>query len=332
MAKINDVLSVLEEKSKKLDPIILSCFEGREESDVLYKASRHLIEAGGKRIRPSLTILSCLALGGNEEEVLPVAAAFELIHTFTLIHDDIMDDDDFRRGLPTVHKQWDVPTAILSGDTLFALAFELVSSSNLIETQLSREILNIIAKTAVIICEGQTMDLEFEKRWDVKENEYLEMIEKKTASLLSASAMAGSIVARGSEEQVKRIANYGRYLGIAFQIKDDLLGILGEKSELGKPVGSDVEQGKKNLIILHALQNCNEEDKEFLLNRLGKDVPDHELNKIIGILENTRSIEYAEKKARDLVDMAKRCINALPKSETQEILLKLADFVVERKF
>ncbi|MFQ6051899.1 MAG: polyprenyl synthetase family protein [Candidatus Hydrothermarchaeota archaeon] len=330
MDEIN-VLSILEEKSKKVDPVILSCFEGREEPTNLYKASRHLIEAGGKRIRPSLTILSCLALGGNEEEALPVAAAFELIHTFTLIHDDIMDDDDFRRGLPTIHKKWDVPIAILSGDTLFALAFELISSSGL-DSQISKEILNLLARTAVIICEGQTMDLEFEKRWDVKEEEYLEMVEKKTASLLSASAMAGSIVAKGTEEQVNQVANYGKYLGIAFQIKDDLLGIVGERSELGKPVGSDIKKGKKNLIILHALENSEGEDREFLLNRLGKDFPNDELNKIIRILEKTKSIEYAENKAKNLINRAKKCINTLPKSEPQEILLKLADFVVERKF
>ncbi|RLF43554.1 MAG: polyprenyl synthetase family protein, partial [Thermoplasmata archaeon] len=210
----------------------------------LYQAMQHLPLAGGKRLRPILAIISCEAVGGNGKKAIPFGVALELIHTFTLVHDDIMDRDEERRGIPSVHKKFGEATAILAGDALFAKAFEVVSE---VKENVGILVKNI-ATMAREICEGQQMDMSFEEMEEVSEESFLKMIEKKTAKMFEHAAYGGAIIGGGSDEETLALRSYGRNLGMAFQIGDDCLDVIGKK--IGKPVGSDIREGKKTLMFI----------------------------------------------------------------------------------
>lgn len=256
----------LEKYSKLIEEEIRKNISDIEPTE-LYKSSAHLIEAGGKRIRPSLVLLSTESVGGKIEDALNAATAIELIHTFSLIHDDIMDKDEVRRGRATVHVIWGEPLAILAGDVLFSKAFEVMLKSNIDEKRLVK-VLDVMTKACVNLCKGQAYDMLFEKNFEVKEKEYLEMIYYKTASLIAASTKIGAIIGNGSKEEINALYNYGKFLGLAFQIHDDYLDIAGDEKQLGKPVGSDIVEGKMTLIAIKALNEANKEDREKLISIL----------------------------------------------------------------
>lgn len=291
-----------------------------KEPEILYEAVRHLPMAGGKRLRPVIAYLSCEAVGGDGLKAIPFAVALELIHTFTLIHDDIMDKDEMRRGMEAVHKKFGENIAILAGDTLFAKAFEIISSMK------DAEIVKKLTKNAALmskeICEGQAMDITFERMEYVEEREWLNMIEKKTARMFENASMGGAIVGNGNEKEIKALQNYGLNLGMAFQIWDDCIDIIGKNT--GKPVGSDIREGKKTLMYLHAYKNT---DKKWL-EEYGKEA---NVEKIIKIFEDAGSIKYAKNVAYNYSKKAKRELNSIKESRVKSLLFKLADLAVKRE-
>ena len=207
----------------------------------------YFLEAPGKKIRPLLTIFSCQSVGGSVEAAMPAALGIELFHDFTLIHDDIMDRDDLRRGRFTIHKKWGEDTAILVGDALVGLAYERMLKSP--EPYLAR-VLNLFNETLIKVCEGQALDKEFEKRRQVTLDDYIDMISKKTAWLIRLSTQLGAILGGGDESQIQAMTHFGNQLGIGFQIQDDWLDYVGEENSLGKQVGSDLKLDKKTFISL----------------------------------------------------------------------------------
>lgn len=207
----------------------------------------YFLESPGKKIRPLLTLLSCQAVGGRIEDAMPAAVGIELFHDFTLIHDDIMDRDDLRRGRFTVHKKWGEDSAILVGDLLVGLAYENMLRCN--PEHLSR-ILSLFNETLIKVCEGQALDKEFEKQEHVTLQEYIDMISKKTAWLFKLSAQLGAIMGGAPEDQIDTMTRFGDLLGIGFQIQDDWLDYTGEESSLGKKVGSDLKLDKKTYVAL----------------------------------------------------------------------------------
>ncbi len=299
----------------------------------LQEASVYLTKAGGKMIRPCLTLISTKAVGGKKESSLNSAAAIELIHTFSLIHDDIMDDDDIRRGMPAVHKVWDDDVAILSGDTLFSKAFLMISqsvSSDVSYEQINK-VLSTVADACLYICEGQALDIEFEGCYDVSEDEYLDMVFKKTAALIAASTKAGAIIGGASDEIVDVMYEYGRLIGLAFQIQDDYLDLVSDEESLGKPIGSDIAKGKMTLIVVKSLFEASDEDREILLKILKDDDSSNEdIGVVLDLFDKYDSLEYARKVAQDNVDKAKQLLKILPDSESKIALEKIADFVLER--
>ncbi len=290
----------------------------------LYLAARHLIKAGGKRLRPVLTIISAEAIERDYNKILPAAVAIETIHNFTLIHDDIMDEDELRRGVKTVHTLYGVPTAILAGDTLFAEAFKIMSECDVEKDCLVRG-LRKLAEVCIEICEGQQMDMEFEERTFVSEDEYLEMIKKKTAVLIALSSSIPATLFNESKYEEK-LWNYGLYSGMAFQIKDDVLDLTG-KDKIGKDWGSDLVEGKKTLVIIKALESGVE------LESFGKrKATKEEIERDIKKLEECGAIEYAEKMAVEFSEKAKRELGALKDNESRKLLEELADFFVKRDY
>jgi geranylgeranyl diphosphate synthase type I len=328
-----EILDLLKKYSTGVDSEIEKTLDTVDPEN-LHVASKHLIKAGGKKIRPALVLLAAEAVGGRIEGAYKTAAAVELIHTFSLIHDDIMDKDEMRRGKPSVHTLWGEPMAILAGDILFSLAFELVAQTHSEDIPSSRVVqaLNTVVDACIKICEGQACDMSFEGKFDVKETEYLNMIYKKTSALIAAATKAGAILGGGTPEQVEALSEYGRLIGMAFQIQDDYLDVASEEEQLGKPVGSDIVEGKMTLMVVHTLQAASDEDKEELISILNSQGEDRQnVEKAIGIFNKYGSIKYAHDIALENVKNAKEQLSLVEDSPAKDALVKMADFMLQRK-
>lgn len=292
----------------------------------LYAAGRHLVDAGGKRLRPSMLLLAAEAVGGDPAAVVPAAVSIELVHNFTLIHDDIMDNAETRRGRPAVHVKWDEAGAILAGDTLYSKAFEILTASAAQPEEMVASV-KMLAKTCAAICEGQWLDMEFERRDEVTEAEYLEMIEKKTGVLYGAAAWMGARLAAAPLEQAEGLERFGRLVGMAFQIQDDVLDLTAPAKVLGKPRGGDLAEGKKTLIMIHALA------VGARIEIFGKkNASSEEVEAALAALRASGSIDYARNKAVSLVEEGKRALSVLQESEAKTLLLALADYMINRSY
>lgn len=328
--------SQLAETAAKVNRFIEGVVDLEREPTTLYRAARHIIDAGGKRLRPYLVLKSCKLVGGREEDAIPTAAAVELLHTFTLIHDDIIDEDEKRRGLPTVHTRWGVPTAIVTGDLLFAKVYETITrftDPSCVTPKRILQVLKDVSEATVAICEGQTLDMMFEHKETVSEDEYFEMIRAKTAALLETSARCGGIIGGAKKSQVERLGTYGHYAGVAFQLIDDVLGLTADEKVLGKPVGSDIREGKRTLIIVHALKHASEDERKKILETLGnRSASPERIQEIIDLVGSLGSINYAEEKARKYIKKSKKALASFPATEDREDLISLADLIFARKY
>lgn len=292
----------------------------------LNKASAHLLTAGGKRLRPAVVMLAADAVNpGSSSDIMPAALALELTHTFTLIHDDIMDGDTLRRGVPTVHTRWDMPTGILAGDVLYAKAFEFLIRSKAKDDAKIRAV-SMLAVACAELCQGQYMDMAFQKRDDVDEGEYLEMARKKTGVLYAAAASIGGILAGGNAQQVKALYNFGLNTGMAFQIQDDLIDLLTPAKKSGKDRASDLREGKQTLIWIKA------KEKGIDLSRYRRDLSEADIDAVITDLENAGVLEEVRGIAKDLVAMSAKHISILPPTRDRELLREIGEFFVTRSF
>lgn len=325
-----DVMEILKAYAEEIDVVIDDSLS-KLEPESLYESSEYLIKAGGKKFRPALTLLSCQAVGGKPEKALKAAAAIELTHTFSLIHDDIMDNDDTRRGKPAVHKVWGEPLSILAGDSLFAKSFELLSQSAEDNIAYERVVdaLQVLTNSCINICEGQALDMAFEDTFNVTKDEYMNMIYKKTGDLITASTTIGAIMGGASSNEIQALRTYGKQIGLAFQIQDDYIDLTGDES-IGKPVGSDLVEGKKTLMVVYALEKANKEDHDRLVELLEAN-DESIIPEAMEILEKYGAINYARSKAYDCVIESKQALSILPDSDAKDALFKLADFVFTRK-
>lgn len=310
----------------------------------LYEASRYLLEAGGKRLRPSILLLVADALtdvdprsedyrrfpdlGGEPVDLMKAAVSVEIIQSFTLIHDDIMDDDDLRRGVPAVHREYDLETAILAGDTLYSKAFEVMLDCNAPPERRLRA-MGRLATTCTRICEGQALDVEFEDQNDVTEAEYMEMVELKTAVLFAAAACVPGVLLGADDATCNRLYRYGLDIGRAFQIQDDLLDLTTPSDQLGKQRGSDLVEGKRTLITVHASQHGI--DPATLIPASGS-IDEPTIERAVNRLESVGSIEFARTRAADLVSSGKAELDVLPANGARDLLADLADYLVERTY
>lgn len=256
----------------------------------LYKPIQYTLSSRGKRIRPILTLMACEMFNGDIDKVLPQAIAIELFHNFTLIHDDIMDDAPIRRGKDTVYKKWNTNVAILSGDTLFALAYRFAQQA---DKEILPEILNVFNNTAIEVCEGQQFDLNFETNDNVTVEEYIEMIGLKTAVLFGASLKIGSLIAGASEDDARNLYNFGLNIGIGFQLKDDLLDTFGNENIFGKKTGIDILTNKKTFLYLKALELADPEDKrELIALYRDKEIgPEEKIERVVSIYKKLKIFE-----------------------------------------
>lgn len=258
MEKLQQIADQIEKSMDRLH------FEGKPAN--LYDPLNYILQLGGKRMRPVLTLLGCDLFYGDIKKAVQPAMGIEVFHNFTLMHDDIMDKAPLRRGQETVHKKWNEPTAILSGDIMLVKAYELMMKVDGIQMV---KVLELFNQTAIGVCEGQQMDMDFEIRSDVSVEEYLEMISLKTAVLLGCALKTGALVAGADESQADLLYDYGVNMGIGFQLMDDVLDVYGDTAKVGKQIAGDILSDKKTWLLLKALEVANDDQKAMLNKWIG---------------------------------------------------------------
>ena len=318
----------IEQNAKIVNNHLKSKLKGNPKK--LYDAAGHLIVNGGKRLRPYMVIRSCQILKGKVANAMPAASAVEMVHNFTLVHDDIMDNDEIRHGVPTVHKKFGMPIAILAGDVLFSKAFQVITDSKL-SANATTQLVSRLAKACVDVCEGQLLDVKMaQERKIPSQAEYITMIGKKTAALFDVSCAMGAICATNKIKDIANLSSFGKNLGIAFQITDDLIGVMGDSKITKKPVGNDLREGKKSLPILMAIKLASGNDKKIILRAFGNSkVAKKDLSEAVDVIRSLGIEENVRKQALGYADKAEKALEKYSGSAKIE-MISLLDFVVKR--
>ncbi|GAB5564744.1 MAG: polyprenyl synthetase family protein [Winogradskyella sp.] len=300
----------------------LEDFTTEREPKNLYEPVNYILKLGGKRLRPVLTVMTADIFGAHINEAMDAALSVEVFHNFSLVHDDIMDDAPLRRGKETVHEKWDVNTGILSGDAMLILAYQLFENY---QPQVFQALAKLFSKTALEVCEGQQYDIDFETRNDVTIPEYLKMIEYKTAVLVGAAMKMGAIVASASIKDQELIYDFGRFLGVAFQLQDDYLDAFGNPETFGKQVGGDIIENKKTYLYLKTLELGTENQKdEFLSVMQNANISNDEKVKMAKrLFEDSGSAEATQQAVRAYTAKAFNVLNDLDISEEKKHVLKV---------
>lgn len=332
--KASSIKSELESYASTVNEFILASLEGKPKE--LYQASSHLIRTGGKRLRPFMVIKGCEMLGGTVKRALPAAAAVELVHNFTLVHDDIMDNDEMRHGTATVHRYYGMPLAILAGDILFSKSFELITFNGRKAGIPDKDLTNMVAllsRACTEICEGQATDIGFASSSKFpKESDYIKMIGKKTAALFEVSCALGALAAPcHTERDVDNLSSFGRNIGIAFQLVDDLIGVVGDPKLTGKAAGNDIREGKKTYPILLALNNSKDKDRDKVLKVFGsKTASSADIKEAVRVISDIGIEQEVRDAARKYMNDALKAIDGYGDSDARRSLQFSADFVVGR--
>ena len=293
----------------------------------------YVLRQGGKRIRPLLAMLSCGAVGGNPYFATAGGVVVEILHNFTLVHDDIMDGADLRRGLPTVHKRWNNDTAILSGDAMMALAYKFLLQ-RYGSTPRFAELLDLTTRAILEICDGQVQDMEFQRRENVSLQEYTAMAEKKTARMLELSVSLGAVMGNARARELELLRQFSRSLGVAFQILDDALDICSTEQEFGKTIGGDIVEGKKTFLVAFALErraDLSAEDQRTLdefCERRG--LPAERVPEMASLLERAGAMDAVRKALASHTQRARQALEKMPPSESRAMLSALSRLLLER--
>lgn len=296
-------------------------------SDVLLinQMGRYIIGNGGKRLRPMLLLLVAKALGGTNDDHLVLAAVIEFIHTATLLHDDVVDESDLRRGQDTANAVWGNAASVLVGDYLYSSAFEMMVRTN------NMRVMEILSKTTTAIAEGEVLQLLNCNNPDTTKEKYLEVIERKTAILFSAATRLGAVISKADKAVEDSLAIYGQQLGVAFQLVDDVLDYKATTEELGKNLGDDLAEGKPTLPLIYAISQATESDAKIIIDAI-KEGARESFNAVYKIVVSTKAIEYTEQCANEAAQKAIDALSCLEPSEFKEALVSLAKFSVQRDY
>lgn len=319
--QIKDVYSVVSEDFDLVNKLILE----RLHSNVplVEKIGHHIIESGGKRLRPLLVLLSAKSLDYKETDHALLASIIEFLHTATLLHDDVVDTSDLRRGRPTANANWGNAPSVLVGDFLYSRAFQMMVELG------SMKIMNILSNATSVIAQGEVMQLMNVKNPDVDEAQYMDVIQGKTAMLFEASSRSGAVLANASNEQEQALKLFGHHLGMAFQLVDDVLDYMGNAEELGKNVGDDLAEGKPTLPLIYAVKNAPDADAQQIRQAIRKGDLD-QLDAILKIVRDSGAIDYTMNKAKEEASLAKQQLETLDDTPARKALSALADIAVER--
>lgn len=302
-----------------------------EEPQSLYEPIQYILSLGGKRVRPLLTLMASNLFTNEVDVALSSAMAIEVFHNFTLLHDDLMDKSNMRRGQPTVHKKWDANTAILSGDAMLIEAYKYIAN---VSPDVLPQTLSLFTKTSMEVCEGQQYDMDFEERNDVSVDEYIAMIRLKTAVLLGCSLKLGAIVSKSSDEDSDNLYEFGINIGLAFQLKDDLLDVYGESAKFGKKLGGDILNNKKTFLLIKALELSNDNQRKELQEWITAEVFDNseKIAAVKKIYDELNLKKVAEDLMKKYYLAALNSLSAVSVSEERKKeLIYLADSLMNRE-
>ncbi len=289
------------------------------------EVTAHLVEAGGKRLRPLLTLASARMCGYDGADHVKLAATVEFIHTATLLHDDVVDESAQRRGRPTANLLWDNKSSVLVGDYLFARSFQLMVETN------SLRVLDILANAAAVIAEGEVLQLSAAANTDTTEDTYIRVVRGKTAALFAAACEVGGVISGVDETQIAALRDYGDALGIAFQIVDDLLDYGGASAALGKNTGDDFREGKLTLPVIQSIAAADRKEREFWDRVIGKGKQEEgDLDHALSLMAKHGALETTRDKALGYAEQAQSALAPLPEGELKTLLVELVDFVVSR--
>ncbi|WP_431157332.1 polyprenyl synthetase family protein [Winogradskyella poriferorum] len=293
-----------------------------KEPNNLYEPVDYILNLGGKRLRPVLTLMATEVFGAEAKTALDAALSIEVFHNFTLVHDDIMDDAPIRRGKETVHEKWDLNTGILSGDAMLIMAYQFFESY---EPKVFKALIALFSKTALEVCEGQQYDIDFETRNDVTIPEYLKMIEYKTAVLVGAAMQMGAIIADTDHKNQQAIYDFGRYLGIAFQLQDDYLDAFGNPETFGKQVGGDIIENKKTYLYLKTLELGDQNQQSALVNAMNSnDISDNEkVTKVKSLFVDSGASDATQQAVKNYTDKAFEVLDSLSITDDKKQVLRL---------
>ncbi len=319
--KFDDFRKIIENRIKEVTQI----FEPRD----LYEPYNYFMAEGGKRIRPALTMMACGAAGGQPESALDCGIALEIMHNFTLVHDDIMDKSDFRRNRPTVHKKWNESIAILTGDAMIGFAYKLLPNY-----KRYFEIIQTFTNGLIEVCEGQVYDMQFNSSQNVKIDDYIKMIGKKTSALLETCCVIGGLVADADNKIVGALKNYSKYLGLAFQIQDDLLDMIADEKVFGKKVGLDIQEGKKTYLVILANERAEKPEHRDLLNQYynSNGLNAEYVSKFNEMFIELGIFDEAKRKIADYFKSAEDELKVLPENDYKKMLLWLLDKLNNRNY
>lgn len=286
---------------------------------------KYIVRHKGKNLRPLLVLMSAKLVGTTNENTYIVASIVEMLHSASLIHDDVVDDSDMRRSFPSINAIWKNKIAVLIGDYLLSKCLIGATMSGKLE------VMNILAHASKRLSKGELLQIEKSLKMNITEEDYFKMISDKTAALISAAAELGALTTSSSEKDHENLRNFGEYLGIAFQIKDDLLDYYGHQSILGKPVGNDFKDKKITLPLIYAFQNSKDGEIKKIKKALKKGVNKADVKEIIGFAEKNGGIDYAKQKQNEYAQKAKDCLEEYPDSDLKSAMWHFVDYVIERK-
>ncbi len=297
----------------------------------LHQPIWELLDRGGKRFRPALTLLVCRAVGGQPRRALPAAAAVEILHNMTLIHDDIEDQSELRRGKPCIHIMFGLPTAVNAGDAMLMKVFEAAADGSL-PADIKNELVRRFAKRAFQITRGQALEFELNSRKDFSEADVIEVLQNKTGALVALSCEAGAVVGRAKRSQFSAATKFGESIGVGFQVVDDLLNVVGDVRKYGKEIGGDIREGKRTIMGAHLVRSASAEDRDRFMGMLGKStISQEEIAQAIDLYKEYGSLDYAKKVADRYIEDGLQALKRLPRSDARETLDALARFLVQRE-
>jgi len=324
MQNFSQILSYITEKEKDI-------LNFKDSPQKLYEPIEYILSLGGKKIRPALALMSFNLFSDNFDEVIYQALAIEMYHNFTLMHDDLMDKALLRRGKAVVHEKWDANTAILSGDAMLVYAYQLIEKT---PSCFLPDVLQLFSKTAMEVFKGQQYDMEFETRTDISNNDYLKMIRLKTAVLLACALKIGAVLGNANDENATWLYDFGINLGLAFQLKDDLLDVYGNSEKFGKNIGGDILCNKKTFLLISALENANEKQKEELLNWMQLTTFDKEekINRFTSIYNETNARLLCEQEIDNYYIKAIEALKHVSVADDKkQPLLSLTELLMQRE-
>jgi octaprenyl-diphosphate synthase len=322
-ASLAPLVALVEEDMAHVNRIILD--RARSNVDLIPELARHLIDSGGKRLRPMLTLAAAKLCNYRGDGHVPLAASVEFMHTATLLHDDVVDESNLRRGKTAARLLWGNEASVLVGDFLLGQAFKMMVDVG------SLGALRILSDAAAVIAEGEVMQLITAKNTETTEDDYLAVIDAKTAALFAAAAEVGAVIAARPKSEAAALRSYGRNLGLAFQLVDDALDYSGEPSTLGKSVGDDFREGKITLPVILAFRRGNEEERNFWRRALEKgQSTDADLERAVGLLAHHRALEDTIERARHYGAIAKDALALFPEGQSKQALVEVVDFCVAR--